>query len=145
MKDSEVGVLARMERGYERITLHPPALMAPSAERPLTPHNPHNPETTVRIHAHAPSPTSLIHVPHRRRWRLLVPANLFQVIRHVLLIKGLLRHAGLILVRGPEARRVGRQDLISQRDTCRRTSKLKLRIRNDDALLSRIIRRLLVN
>src|SRR5215471_15882109 len=40
----------------------------------------------------------------RRRRRLLVPANLFQVISHVLLVEGWLRCAWFVSIRGPKTR-----------------------------------------
>ena len=39
----------------------------------------------------------------RRRGRLLVPSDLFEVVPHILLVEGWLRFSGDVLVRGPEA------------------------------------------
>src|SRR2546430_1250328 len=74
-----------------------------------------------------------------RRGRLLIPANFLQIIPNILLIEGFLRLARLIFLSRPEARRIWGEPLVSQGKPRRRAPKLKLCIRNDDALLPGVL------
>src|SRR5690349_20722205 len=58
----------------------------------------------------------------RRRRRLLVPANLLQIITHILLVIRFLRLARGVMIGRPEARRVRGKYFVSQRYTRRRTA-----------------------
>src|SRR3954466_8298648 len=69
-----------------------------------------------------------------RSRRLLIPADALQIVAHKLLVKRKLRAARGVSVRRPEARGVGRKDLIRQDDAPRCDSELKFGIRQDDAL-----------
>src|SRR5438270_9957757 len=58
----------------------------------------------------------------RRRGRPFVPVERLQVVAHVLFVERALRVARLIHARGPEARRVGRQNSDKQNDRAARSA-----------------------
>src|SRR5437764_8564491 len=80
----------------------------------------------------------------RRRRRVAVPFALLLQAREVvpqrLLVEAGLAPAGLIAVRGPETRRVGREDLVDyQQPPVRRRAELELRVGDDDAASRRVL------
>ena len=84
-------------------------------------------------------------VRQRRRRRLLVPVDRFQVIAHELLIERKLRPARLVRIRRPEARRIRREHFVAQHQFLAHESELELRVRDDDALRLRVLRRARIN
>src|ERR1035441_8836123 len=80
----------------------------------------------------------------RGRW-LLVPLDSLQIVAHVLLVVRILRSTRLILVLGPETRRVRREHLIRQHESGSGTAEFKLGIGDDDAARLRVIGSRLVN
>src|SRR5215472_1118429 len=76
---------------------------------------------------------------------LLVPLDRFQVVANELLVVRLLRPPRLILVRGPEPRRVGCKDLVGQDQTLRCMAELKFGIRDDNAAAGGVVGRGFIN
>src|ERR1700694_4636066 len=74
-------------------------------------------------------------VGERRRRRLLVPAQLFQVITQVLLVERGLRTARPVLLKVPEARGIRRHHLVDEDHVPIVPPKLEFRIRKDEAVL----------
>src|SRR5438105_7618820 len=101
-------------------------------------------QQTVRILIFFAGATSHL-VGQRWRRRLLVPADGFQIITHVLLVVRILCVPWLILLRGPEARRVRSQNFIPQHYPRGGIAKFKLGICDDDAALCRVAGGRLVN
>ena len=63
----------------------------------------------------------------------LVPAGLLAVVADELLVEAVLRAARLVRVRGPEARRVGRQRLVAEHELAVGVeAELELRVGDDD-------------
>ena len=67
-----------------------------------------------------------------------------QPVAHELLVEAGLRAPGVVLVRGPEARRVRRQHLVDDDRLAVDDAKLELRVGDDDAALGGVLRRVLV-
>jgi hypothetical protein len=75
----------------------------------------------------------------------VVPPRLVEPVPHVLLVEAGLRPPGLVLVGRPKARGVGRQDLIAEHDLGPGAgAELELGVREDDAALQGVRRRVLV-
>src|ERR687891_1899528 len=82
-----------------------------------------------------------------REWWLAVPASRLSLgleeVAHGLLVERHLRSAGAPLLGVPEARRVGRQDLVDQEELAvrpaRSPAELELRVGEDEAVISRVL------
>src|SRR5438309_2943422 len=101
-------------------------------------------QQTVRVLIFFAGAGSYIVGQSRRRW-LLVPADGFQIITHVLLVVRILSAPWLILLRRPEARGVRSQNFIPQHYPSGSIAKLKFGICDDDAALCRVAGGRLVN
>src|SRR5208282_3632346 len=69
----------------------------------------------------------------RRRRRLLVPAQGFQVIPEILFVIALLRAAGAVVLLGPEAGGVRGERLVDEEQLAVRQAEFELGVRDDDA------------
>src|SRR5436190_5719169 len=75
----------------------------------------------------------------RRRRRRLVPAGLRRPVAHVLLVEARLRPAGLVAGGRPEARGIGRQNLVGEHDRAvGAAAQLELGVGEEDAVLARV-------
>ena len=75
-----------------------------------------------------------------RRGRRLVPAGGARPVAHVLLVEARLPAARLVAVGRPEARRVGRQDLVAEHDRAvGAAAELELGVGEDDPALARVL------
>src|SRR5215471_440939 len=78
-------------------------------------------------------------IRQRRRRRLFVPPDRFQIVANKLLVERFLRAAWLIFVSRPEARRIRSQDLVGKNQALVCVSKFKFSVGNDNATAGCII------
>src|SRR5262245_56416703 len=78
----------------------------------------------------------------RRRWAVLVPCRRFQPVANELLVERRLTLSSRVQVAGPEARAVGRQNLVDQNQfVVGQMSPFELGIRNDYPAAPSVLRR----
>ena len=78
-------------------------------------------------------------VGQRRRRRLTVPARGLDPVAHDLLVEARRADADVVLLDVPEARRIGRQDLVDERDLAVDEAELELGVGQDDAALAGVV------
>src|SRR5277367_5744894 len=71
--------------------------------------------------------------------RLLVPANLFEIIADILFIKGWLGFSGNILVAGPESRRIRSKRFVNPDEIFADESEFEFCVSDDDAAFQGVL------